>query len=117
MQQDITLWHYLAALGLFCLLGIAAHICRAMLGPPAAQDRLRPGWPSCPRPLLGTDAALLATDLDEHGRYRLLSRRNLVTAVALSAGAGLLVMVMFREVALLMAHVVEVAVLGVTTIL
>lgn len=115
MQQDVTLWHYLVAFGLFCLLGVAAHVCRALLGPPSAPLRLPPRH--LPQPLLGADPALILTDIDERGHYRLLSRRNFATAVTLSAGAGLIVMVMFREVAALMARVIEVAVLGVTTIL
>lgn len=111
-MQDVTVWHYMAGLGLFCCVGLAAHLCRAIFNPvpdlPArveADVRLR------------ALSRLFGTDYDPTGHYRMGSLKNLGNAVALSACSGLMVMLVSADVAALMARVMDQGMAGLAALL
>lgn len=111
-MQDVTVWHYMAGLGLFCCVGVLAHLCRAVFNPypDAPSSGIAYGGRSAASPLFGAE-------YDASGRYRLGSLKNLGKAVALSAISGLAVMLVSTDVTALMARVMDQGVAGLTTLL
>lgn len=108
MEQDIAFWHYLAGIGLFCTLGLVAHVCRAIVRP--ATDPVRP---IAYREFIGDGERVAGrgpfdSDDDEAGNYRLMSLRNLCNAVALSSMSGLCLMVVSPEAAAVIARFIDV---------
>lgn len=111
MVQDVTVWHYLAGFGVFCWLGVVAHVCRAVFNPLTDKLSGRPVMEMARSDGFNSDW-LLGTDYDAGGYYRLGSLRNLRNAIAPAAFSGLCVMTISPDVAALMARVIDTGVDG-----
>lgn len=107
MDQVVAFWHYIAALGLFGLMGLAAHICRALFRPVAD-----PSLPRSFRDFAGAGGSPGAwpfeSEADAAGHYRLASLRNLRNAACLSSSFGIGVMIVSPDAAAVIARFIDV---------
>jgi hypothetical protein len=107
MDHDVAIWHYIAGICIFCSLGVAAHVCRALFNPLPDRSPDHSAMDMALEDGLASDKGPLGTEYDASGHYRLASMRNLRNAVALSAMSGLCVMLLSPDVAAVIAKVVD----------
>jgi hypothetical protein len=84
----MTFFHFLVAMAVFAILGVAAHVLRAVINP--YPDRLsdKPWMDVAVSDGYTVEDHLLQVEFDEYGFYRLDSRRNLIVSVVLTMLGG-----------------------------
>ncbi len=92
MPTEAATWHYVVAEGIFLVLGMLAHVCRAVFN--LYPDRLsdRPVMDMVVSDGFSLNDYLLGVEYDDNGFYRLDSAKNLRIAVTSTMLGGFAMM-------------------------
>ncbi|UJW74297.1 hypothetical protein [Rhizobium sp. SL42] len=107
MPQDAATWHYVVAAFLLLILGVAAHVARAVFN--LYPDRLsdRPMMDLMISDGFDWNDWLFGTEYDENGYYRLDSLKNLRLSCSYSMFGGLAGMLLVPGASASVAQVID----------